>query len=498
MNKENTGENGSENNHDPSQNRNRGTLQKKVKDGSIWTITSQAGSQISRFLSNLIMTRLLFEEAFGIMAIVTTFLVGLTLFSDIGIGLSIIQNKRGEEPEFYNTAWSLQIGRGLFLSFVALIGSIPFSILYNEPMLAKLIPVSGLNALILGLSSTKLFTQRRNLNLKPVAIIEILSQITGLVVMIVWAYLNRSIWALVGGGLAASLTKTILSHTVLTGEKNRLHWSRIDARSIFNFGRWIFLSTIITFLAQQSDRLIFGKMIPFTMLGIYHIGSTFANIPAILIKHLTIRVFFPLFSRINETNEDVHSVFIQTRWIILVFAGWSFSGLIAGGTAIIDLLYDDRYLQAGWIVQFVSIGCWFSICMDSYGAVLLAKAKTLLLAISHVTKFISMVIFILLGNKYYGFQGAVIGIAASELVRLLFISTVSARIGLPAWHQDLVLGVLVAAISTGVMFFDLYLTDHGYHVFIRVAVIFILVSILWAPLMITVYKKIIQKRLQQA
>ena len=46
------------------------------------------------------------------MALIQTFIIGLQMFSDIGIYPSIIQNKRGEEPDFLNTAWTIQIVRG--------------------------------------------------------------------------------------------------------------------------------------------------------------------------------------------------------------------------------------------------------------------------------------------------------------------------------------------------------------------------------------------------
>jgi len=478
-----------------SQKEKKNPLLKKVKDGSIWTVTSHTGSQAIRFLSNLIMTRLLFEEAFGVMAIVNTFILGLNLFSDIGIRPSIIQNKRGNESDFCNTAWVIQIGRGFIIFFVSLAGSIPFSMIYNEPMLANLISVAGINAVIQGFASTKLYTSNRNLDMKRLAIIELISQAFGLSVMIIWAILDKSIWALVVGGLVSSTINTVLSHTILHGDKNHFQWNREDARSLFHFGRWIFVSTIITFFAQQSDRLIFGKMIPFSLLGIYYIGFTLGNIPMEILKQLTSRVFFPLFSRINETDKNLHSVFIQTRWVILTLAGWGFSGLIAGGTVIVDILYDDRYLNAGWIVQIISIGCWFSICMDSYGAILLSKGKTLHLALTNATKFVSMIIFIFLGNKYFGFQGAVLGIAASELCRLLVISFISARIGLPAWHQELYFGIMVAVVSVCGRFMDLYLEDYGFNVIIRASSIFILVSLLWAPIAVKVYKNFIQKRI---
>jgi O-antigen/teichoic acid export membrane protein len=71
---------------------------------AFWTIVGYGGSLVLRFASSLILTRLLFPELFGLMGIVNIFIIGLQLFSDVGIGLNIVQNKRGDEPEFYNTA----------------------------------------------------------------------------------------------------------------------------------------------------------------------------------------------------------------------------------------------------------------------------------------------------------------------------------------------------------------------------------------------------------
>ena len=61
------------------------------------------------------LTRLLFPEAFGLMALIQTFMIGLAMFSDLGIGPAIIQSDRGEDPDFLNTAWVMQILRGICL-----------------------------------------------------------------------------------------------------------------------------------------------------------------------------------------------------------------------------------------------------------------------------------------------------------------------------------------------------------------------------------------------
>ena len=63
----------------------------------------------------MILTRILFPEAFGLMALVTVVLVASANFSDVGITPAILKDKRGHDPVFLNTAWTIQIGRGVIL-----------------------------------------------------------------------------------------------------------------------------------------------------------------------------------------------------------------------------------------------------------------------------------------------------------------------------------------------------------------------------------------------
>jgi O-antigen/teichoic acid export membrane protein len=77
------------------------------------------GENILRLGSNLILTRLLFPEAFGLMALVTVFLTGLKMFSDFGLNASIIRSARGDDPIFLQTAWTVQILRGVMLWLIS-------------------------------------------------------------------------------------------------------------------------------------------------------------------------------------------------------------------------------------------------------------------------------------------------------------------------------------------------------------------------------------------
>ena len=144
--------------------------------GALWTLASYGSSQIIRFGSNLILTRLLVPELFGLVGLAYVFITGVNLFSDIGLGPSIIQNKRGEEREFLNTAWTLQVIRSFVVWLCMLIITWPVASFYQEPRLLWLIPVIGINSIITGFNSNAVFILNRRMAIKKVVIFELVIQ----------------------------------------------------------------------------------------------------------------------------------------------------------------------------------------------------------------------------------------------------------------------------------------------------------------------------------
>ena len=126
----------------------RTALESTAIRATIWTIADYGFSMALRVANSLILTRLLMPEAFGLMTLVTTLVVGISLISDIGLGPSVIQNARGDEPVLLNTAWTLQVLRGLGIFVVALALAWPMSLLYHEPRLMWLLPALGLNIVL--------------------------------------------------------------------------------------------------------------------------------------------------------------------------------------------------------------------------------------------------------------------------------------------------------------------------------------------------------------
>ena len=419
------------------------SLRSRAIKGGLWTTGGYGAAQVLRLGTNLVLTRLLQPHMFGVMTLVNIFMQGLQGFSDLGIGPSIIQNKRGDDPDFLNTAWTMQSLRGVALGCLSAVIAWPVASLYGEPQLLWLLPVAGLTAVIAGFNSTALFTLNRHLDVRRLTIRSLVGQVVGAGVMIAWALARPSIWALVAGTIAASLANLALSHTLMPSLRNRFRWDRSAASELMKFGRWIFVSTMLTFLALQADRLIFGKLIPMHELGVYGVAAMMAALPTAAILKLGGTVVFPAYSRAKATGANFQRVFDRVRLPLLAFGGMAAAGMIAAGRPVIELLYDPRYHAAGWMLQLLAMSAWLQVLQVTNGSALLALGSPKWVAAGNVVKLTSMVICIPLGFWARGLPGAVAAIMMSDVLKYAVSAIAARRKGLYMLGKDLLLSALV-------------------------------------------------------
>lgn len=409
-------------------------------------------SQIIRLASNLVLTRLLFPEAFGLMALITVFLVGLTMLSDIGVSPSIQQNPRGDEPDFINTAWTIQVVRGVFLWLTCCLLSVWAAWFYDEPQLKTMLPVAGLSLLIVGFEPTRILSASRHLALGKVTMLNLISQVLGLIVMLVLAYFMKSVWALVLGGVFGSLIRLVIMSLFLPGLRNRFFLSYDSASEIIKFGKWIFLSTLCGFLLTQGDKAILGKYITMEALGIYNIGYFLASFPQALASTVMSQVMIPLHrERPPGASLENYAAIRKTRLALtFVVLAMQFSMAMAG-IWIVDILYDDRFLAAGGVVVMVAcMNVPYLIGMTyDYSALGQGDSRSVFLVI--LLKAFAQTFLFILGMELHGLIGALFGLWLSQILVHPAVIWLARRHGAwDPWH-DLFYAAL-ATVATFLVF----------------------------------------------
>lgn len=422
------------------------SLKKLALKGSYWTFGGFAVAQCIRLVSNIIMAKLLFPEAFGLMALIMVFMQGISLFSDIGITPSIIQNKRGNDLAFLNTAWTIQVIRGLCLWLITIIGAYPYSILYGEPLLAYILPVAGISAIISGFNSTSLATANRDINLKKITLSELAAQTVALSVMICWVVISPTVWGLVVGGLANALVKLLLSHYWIAKEKNKFQWDQSAAKSLFSFGKWILVSTMLTFLSAQMDKLLLGGLLGTATLGIYSIAVMFKDSAANIVQKIGSAVLFPSFSEIVRSNDDkrLYIALRKSRIAIIIFMWITALLLLTIGSRLIGFFYDSRYDDVVWMLQIFPLASFVGILSRSYQNAYLAKGKSSYITFILIYSLILQFSAIIIGHKIAGIHGVVIGLTLTGW--LVYPANLIAAKKLNIWQPEVDIPFILVAI----------------------------------------------------
>lgn len=396
------------------------SLKRLAVVGSAWTLVGYGASQVVRFASNVALAYLLDPASIGLMAMVTVVMQGIQMFSDLGIQQSVIQDPRGHDPDFVNTAWTMHVARGFLLSAGAAALAWPLAALWSMPQLATLLPVAGLMATISGFASTKLFTLNRELALARLTIVDLATQIVATVLTIAFAFYLRSVWALVWGALCSSALKVFLSHYALPGAPNRFRWEREAARSIFRFGRWIFLSSVLGFFVSRGDRLVLATQFNEARMGVYSMAVLLASVLLDVLQTISDRVLFPVYVRWKDRpTSELRARTVRIRLAILGTLMPAAALLAVFAPTLIQIIYDDRYAEAGWMLRVLAVGSLFAI-VPAAAPVYMAFGHSSVLAVLVASRSALLVACMIGGGAIAGDVGMVFGVAAATVLHYPF------------------------------------------------------------------------------
>ena len=393
----------------------RSLMQRALRSSAI-TVAGFGASQIIRLASNLVLTRVLFPEAFGLMAMVSVFLMGLAMFSDVGTGPAIMSSARGDEDDFLDTAWTIQIIRGVALWVAASALTWPVARYFGEPDLLWYLPVAALTLLINGFNPTRMETANRHMLAGRVTLIELATQVVGIIVAVGLAWWWQSVWALVISGNVAALAHLALLNRFLAGRPNRLRWEKPAAAELIGFGKWIFLATVCGFAIAQADKVIIGGALSLADFGLYNIAFFLASFPFMLGGMVTRRLLIPIYRESPPAASGANFTRLRKMRLAATGALFAITVLLAfWGVWIVQVLYDARYQQAGGIVVLIAVVQMPALIIMTCDQAALAMGDSRRFFVMTLVRAVLVVAGLLIGFQTVGLVGALAGQGLANL-----------------------------------------------------------------------------------
>ncbi|MBX7105265.1 MAG: oligosaccharide flippase family protein [Gemmataceae bacterium] len=426
-----------------------------VVNAALWTAAGFGILQAVRFVSSMLLTRLVEKSVYGVIATANLYYYGLHMFSDLGVRQCVVNSSRGDERRFLNTAWTLQLLRGFFLWACSFAICVPLAWYYSEPAYLWLLPFLGASAVFDGAVCTAALTMSRRLRRDRIVVRELSSVIASTTIMLVWLFVlkktappgdaleGRQLLAFAAGTLLTNVFDTLLSYTYIRGERNSLAWDREASRELLHFGGWVFISTACTYLANNLDRLYVSQIGEETMAD-YYVASQLARLPTLLVISLGHQLLFPLYCRLLRGGISLANSLAQIHVAMVGFAGWQVAGAVVVCPTVIRLVYPEKYAEAADYVTWLCVGSWFTVLQTSAEVALLAQGRTRQMAIGQVVKLCLLAPMLMISYRIDGIRGVCISFAAAEAARYFVLAGSLARQGLPIIRFDLLLTSLVA------------------------------------------------------
>ena len=119
----------------------------------------------------------------------------------------------------------------------------------------------------------------------------------------------------------------------------------------------MFLSSILGFFANSTDRLLLGGYVDGTTLGVYSIAFTIYSSISMILNKLISDVSYSAFSEVaRERSANLKRSLYRFHTLTASFAYFCAGGLVVSGAPSSDCFTTRRYEQAGWMLEILAVG----------------------------------------------------------------------------------------------------------------------------------------------
>ena len=392
-----------------------GRLRAKALRGGAWLGLGSVTAQVFRFGRNILLTRLLAPESFGVMAIVLSVSSMMDTFTEIGIKEAIIQNANGHEEEYVNSAWWLSFVCWVVIYALVFIFAPQVASFYHNPALTSLMRIALLSVVLNGAMSPRAFVALKLMNFKKWAIISYGSSLAGTLLTIGLTLVLRNVWAL-AIGFAAEYAVLCLASYALCPFRPTYRIHKDSARELLTFSRGIFGLSFLNLIFARTDIFVLGKLVSADQLGIYTIATYLAQVPASFAMTWLGQILMPMFSHLKEDYARVNDALGKVTSTIVVLFMPAFIFVLLAGHTLLSVLYGPRYAGAFWPLAVAVLVAFVNIANGQITTVLYAAGKPHLHRLCVLIMAIVMIVLIYPAVHYWGLAGAQLAAFAAIVV----------------------------------------------------------------------------------
>jgi O-antigen/teichoic acid export membrane protein len=332
------------------------SLKQQVSYGIKWTSVSIILVRALRFLTTVVLARLLVPEMFGLIAMANVAIDTMALSRQIGLGPAYIhkrfpdpaQRRRAESTIFVTAlAMNLALLAGCYLFAPAIAG------FFDTGELATVLRAMAFSFPIGTLQTVPNVVMMKRLEFGKIAASELVSAAVYSLVGVSLAFLGFGIWSLVIAQLVSRFISGIV-FMVLARWVPRFAFEPAIARDLFSYGKFIWAFTVFTAVGGVVDRVFVGKLWGSADLGYYHIAFNMCHLSGLLFAILMEKVTFPAYAKLRHEPGRLRNAVTNTVSTVSLVAVPIAFGLIALSERLIATIFGEKWLPAAPLINVLA------------------------------------------------------------------------------------------------------------------------------------------------
>lgn len=317
----------------------------------VWKAAQFGGVKLIFLIRTLVVAALLSPDEFGLFAIATVAVGVLMSLTDLGMASAIVQ-RRDLEPGHYAGAWTINLARAAVIAAILFAAAPAIAALFAEPRAAGILAWLALRPVAEAAASARLAALTRELRYRQLAGVSLTTAGVDTIVAIALAP-GIGVWALVAGTLAGAVAGTIASY-VAAPWRPRFELRGRMVRPLIGFGRWIFVTGIVTMAASALTQWLIARELGAAQLGLYALAARLAFLPYEVASQVVGDVAFPLYAGLQHDRARVIRAFrsiavgtaiclIPVYILLMALAPW-----------MADDLLGSRWHGTGTLIQVLA------------------------------------------------------------------------------------------------------------------------------------------------
>src|ERR1700732_920106 len=300
-------------------------IRSRMARGAIWMVLFKILDRSLGFVSTLILARLLVPADFGLVAMASSLIALLQLFTYFGLDAALLR-ERDASPAHYNAVWTLNVVAGCLIAVSMFALSLPAAHFYREPRVTLVICALAAAPLIQGFENVAIVNFRKEMRFDRDFRFMLTKRVLAFCTTVPLALWLRNYWALIAGMLAGCASGVPSSYLL---QPFRPRFSLQSLGSLMHFSKWLVVQNLLGFLKERSSDFVVGRIAGPSSLGIFSVAAEISSMPGTDLVAPINRAVLPAYMRLASDLPALRREYLSVMAVVALLAVPAVAGFAA-------------------------------------------------------------------------------------------------------------------------------------------------------------------------